>query len=110
MAEFARLKANLIQPVDDDGHCARQTRFYGDFPDHPNGGGISSPRMNITQQQGMRVLFTGLGGNQLLEGDALYLADLADGLELKKLLRCAPWPRGPQGGSGENCVPGGSRS
>ena len=76
MVERWNLLANYIPlkelPLD---RLREQTTFYKDICDYPNGTQMDPIRV-VAKEKGMRVLLTGLGGDERLSGSLYYFSDL----------------------------------
>lgn len=68
---------------------AEQVTRYLDYPDYPNGT-MSDSLERVAQQGGVRVLLTGLGGDEWFQRTDLFLADL---LRRGRLISAASWLR-----------------
>lgn len=79
------LKSNMLSPEPmDQAGMVRQIRQHLDFPDYPNHA-MSDPLYRLANEKGIRVILTGLGGDDWLgEGFPPY----ADLLRQGKLLAC----------------------
>ena len=73
----------LPSPIKPD-HYAAQARFYKDFPDYPNGTDLECI-MELARDAGIRVLLSGMGGDEWLLGGKYYYADLFWRLRLHEL-------------------------
>jgi asparagine synthase (glutamine-hydrolysing) len=81
------VKLNWIQPYEIDMqesiNGVRRSREWGE---HPNGPHFRNLRQAVADQ-GIRVLMTGLGGDQFLTGSEYYYAELLSGFKLAELMR-----------------------
>ena len=69
------LRANYMDPAEPSFDILRrQTAFYKDICDYPNGA-QADPLRALAQQKGFRVLLTGDYGDERLGGSLYYLAD-----------------------------------
>lgn len=77
MVERWKLRANYIplqeSPLD---RLREQTAFYKDICDYPNGTQTDPIRV-LAREKGIRVLLTGLGGDERLSGSLYYFSDFA---------------------------------
>ena len=75
MVERWNLRANYLSlteaPLD---RLRKQTSFYKDICDYPNGTQADPIRV-LVKEKGIRVLLTGFGGDERLNGSLYYLAD-----------------------------------
>jgi asparagine synthase (glutamine-hydrolysing) len=81
------LKCNVTVPDrQDTALYAEQACRYRDLPDYPNAAILNFLRP-ITRQQGVRVLLTGLGGDEWLTGSYYHHADLLRKLKILDAIR-----------------------
>ena len=86
----ARVESSQVPVVDPGTWCAEDVRVFRDFPDYPNGV-MLHPLKQLAQEQGVRVLLTGEGGDHWLTGSPHQYADLLRarrGVELLRQLWC----------------------
>ena len=67
-------------------HYLEQVRLFRDFPDYPNGV-MTYPLNELARQKSMRVILTGLGGDEWLMGSFYQYADLLRQLRFGDVLR-----------------------
>jgi asparagine synthase (glutamine-hydrolysing) len=68
----------------------QQVILYQDFPGWPNGGAMLAPLQNGLRSTGTRVVLTGWGGNECLEGSSTAtMTQLAREAKLLELIRTA---------------------
>jgi asparagine synthase (glutamine-hydrolysing) len=80
------LKANVVEPVrPEQRDRIRQSRRYRDLADFPNCAGVGD-LYAMARERGIRVMLTGMGGNQWAEGSTLHMADLLARGRLSALL------------------------
>ena len=58
------------------GYFAERAEQYQDFPGEPNGNALNHTLRMMQMRQGVRVVLSGVGGNQVLEGEQAFLTDL----------------------------------
>jgi asparagine synthase (glutamine-hydrolysing) len=76
-----RLTAEMLKPLKVGLDFFRERAgLWRDYPGSPNGEPMTLPMYEATKRQGARVLFTGIGGDELLDGRDAHLMDLATGL------------------------------
>lgn len=98
------VKLNWIQPFEIDMQAAidgaRRCREWGD---PPNGAQFRNLSQAVADK-GMRVLLSGMGGDQWLTGSEFYYAELLSELRLGKLMRLlkTDWRFGIPGSAGHN--------
>ncbi|MBV8357731.1 MAG: hypothetical protein JO189_07315 [Deltaproteobacteria bacterium] len=81
------VKCNFITPTMlDYSKCLEQVRRYSDLPDYINGAVFDGLREELVRR-GLRVVLTGLGGDQWLQGSEHYLCDLIARFQWRELLR-----------------------
>jgi asparagine synthase (glutamine-hydrolysing) len=81
------IKCNFVAPtLIDYDQCLRQVRRYSDLPDYVNGAVFDGLRRELVRR-GLRVVLTGLGGDQWLQGSEYYLCDLIARLQWRELWR-----------------------
>lgn len=87
VTERWNLRLELVKPFEVDlPACIESVRRWREYPDYPNGAAFKSLRRRV-KDSGIRVLLTGLGGDQWLTGSENYYAELLCDLKLKKLSR-----------------------
>ena len=87
VARMWGLKYNTVSPEQSDAsRYAKQVRRYHDFPDTPNGA-ISDPLKALAREKELRVLLTGLGGDEWLTGSFYHYADLLRRFRILSLIR-----------------------
>ncbi len=90
ISRFAGLRSECFSAyyadLDYYQRCAAWSR---DFPGYPNGNAMYMTLYEAMQQNGVKVLITGQGGNQLLEGNPPHLLDLASSGDLRRLVQWA---------------------
>lgn len=75
---FANLKSQCLPPGAPELNQFRETaRWSRDFPDYPNGSPMLGGIYQTAATMGIRVILTGQGGNDLLEGRLPHLLDYA---------------------------------
>jgi asparagine synthase (glutamine-hydrolysing) len=75
VARFAGIECNFVAPtMIDYAKCLEQVKRYKDLPDYPNGASFDGLRREVAHR-GLRVLLTGLGGDQWLQGSEYFLCD-----------------------------------
>jgi asparagine synthase (glutamine-hydrolysing) len=81
-------RSNLVpmEPVDSGLFFAQAARDL-DFPGYPNGELVMGPLKRQALAKGIRVLLTGLGGDEWLTGDYLHYADYIKNGQLFQLYR-----------------------
>jgi asparagine synthase (glutamine-hydrolysing) len=89
------LGAHRVVPEPESrGRYRLQVGRYFDYPDYPNGT-MSDSLERVAHDKGIRVLLTGLGGDEWFQRPDLYLADL---LRKGRWIAAAKWVRSlPQG-------------
>lgn len=81
IVEKAGLTAEILKPLKVDIDFFRQRAgFWHDHPGGPNGEPITLPMYEAAKGRGARVLLTGIGGDELLDGRPECFADLAAGM------------------------------
>jgi asparagine synthase (glutamine-hydrolysing) len=76
VASATGFKCNYIRPaLLDYRKCVEQVGRYSDVPDYVNGAVFDGLREELVRR-GSRVVLTGLGGDQWLQGSEYYLCDL----------------------------------
>lgn len=104
IASMWNVKLNWIPPYEIDLQASidgvRRSREWGE---HPNGAQFRNLRQAVADK-GMRVLLTGLGGDQWLTGSEFYYAELLSEFRLVDLMRLlnSDWRFGIPGSSGHN--------
>lgn len=79
------LRANYFEPSErETSSCLEQVTRYQDIPDYPNGL-MSYPLKALAREKGFRVVLSGDGGDQWLDGRQYYCADLLRQLKLSTL-------------------------
>lgn len=87
MALASGFRCSFVAPtLPDYGKCWEQVRRYSDLPDYVNGAVFDGLR-NRAVQRGSRVVLSGLGGDQWLQGTENYLADLIKSFRWRELVR-----------------------
>jgi asparagine synthase (glutamine-hydrolysing) len=80
-------KCNFVAPtLLDYDKCLQQVRRYSDLPDYVNGAVFDGLREEVVRR-GLRVVLTGLGGDQWLQGSEYFLCDLIARLQWRQVLR-----------------------
>lgn len=77
-ARFAGLKNQTFPAMllgEDYFRC--RTESSREFPDYPNGGPMLVPMYEAAKAHGVRVLLSGIGGNQWLDGWPMHISELA---------------------------------
>ena len=69
------VNANLLAPERDASVYAKSVEFSRYFPSPPNGHMMNSMKTSA-RGKGLRVMLTGVGGDEFLNGSYLYFADL----------------------------------
>jgi asparagine synthase (glutamine-hydrolysing) len=76
VARTRGVKCNFVAPtLLDYDKCLEQVRRYSDVPDYINGAVFDGLRAELVRR-GKRVVLTGLGGDQWLQGSEYYLCEL----------------------------------
>lgn len=71
------VRATLVNPLPlDAGLALEPVRRYGDLPDYPTGEPLERALLGRARARGLRVILTGIGGDQWLEGSPFWYADL----------------------------------
>jgi asparagine synthase (glutamine-hydrolysing) len=79
------LRANYFEPGEREASgCLEQVTRYRDIPDYPNGL-MSYPLKALAREKGFRVVLSGDGGDQWLDGRRYYCADLLRQLRVSAL-------------------------
>jgi asparagine synthase (glutamine-hydrolysing) len=87
VARATSVKCSFVAPtLLDYGKCLEQVRRYSDAPDYVNGAVFDGLRKELVRR-GTRVVLTGLGGDQWLQGSEYYLCDLIVSGRWAELLR-----------------------
>jgi asparagine synthase (glutamine-hydrolysing) len=87
VAAAGGIKCNFVAPtLLDYGKCLEQVRRYSDLPDYVNGAVFDGLREELVRR-GLRVVLTGLGGDQWLQGSEHYLCDFIRSLQWRELSR-----------------------
>ncbi|HEU4982785.1 MAG TPA: asparagine synthase-related protein [Acidobacteriaceae bacterium] len=74
----ARLTPEFVLPMQADVEFFRQrAAFWRDFPGNPNGEPMTIPMYNAARRKGARVVLSGIGGDEWLDGRQEHLSDLA---------------------------------
>jgi asparagine synthase (glutamine-hydrolysing) len=74
----ADLTAEFVQPLKVDLEFFRRRAAYSrDFPGNPNGEPMTIPMYEAARRRGARVLLTGVGGDEWLDGSPSHIVDLA---------------------------------
>jgi asparagine synthase (glutamine-hydrolysing) len=88
--EHAGLHSHLFPPVPPSmDYYHDQAVRYQDFPGWPNGGAMLRPLHEGLRQAGIRVVLSGWGGNECVEGSSTHLAELAAEGKFLELVRVA---------------------
>lgn len=89
--EHAGLRSHLSPPVPPSmDYYHEQASLYQDFPGWPNGGAMMAlPIQEGLRQAGTRVMLTGLGGNECVEGSSTHFEELAREGKFLELVRTA---------------------
>jgi asparagine synthase (glutamine-hydrolysing) len=79
--QFAGLHSEYCSPLgtDEEFFC-EWAQWSRDFPNYPNGAPMIIPLSDTAKRHGVQILLSGIGGNEWLDGNPLYLRDLAAGL------------------------------
>jgi asparagine synthase (glutamine-hydrolysing) len=81
------VQANFYEPKDRQvGWCLEQVQRYQDLPDYPNSA-MSYPLKALARDKGFRVILSGDGGDQWLDGGHDSCADLLRQMKLSALWR-----------------------
>jgi asparagine synthase (glutamine-hydrolysing) len=76
--EKARLTPEFVLPMQADVEFFRQgAAFWRDFPGNPNGEPMTIPMYKAAKRHGARVVLSGIGGDEWLDGRQEHLSDLA---------------------------------
>ncbi len=87
VAAASGIRCNFVAPtLLDYGKCLEQVRRYSDLPDYVNGAVFDGLREELVRR-GLRVLLTGFGGDQWLQGSEHYLCDFITRFQWRELLR-----------------------
>jgi asparagine synthase (glutamine-hydrolysing) len=99
--KHAGLRSHLFPPATPSmDYYHEQASFYREFPGWPNGGAMMAvPLQEGLRQAGTRVMLTGLGGNECVEGSRTYMTELAREGRLLELVRTAKAEAAPGGAS-----------
>jgi asparagine synthase (glutamine-hydrolysing) len=88
--QFARLRGRLLENDDmSPGYFPSAVGKYREFPGYPNADQHLFTVTGASRRDGCRVILTGQGGNEMLEGSLDYLADLVGRLRLLPAWRAA---------------------
>jgi asparagine synthase (glutamine-hydrolysing) len=88
VARALGVKCNFVTPtLLSYAKCLEQVRRYSDLPDYVNGAVFDGLREELVRR-GLRVVLTGLGGDQWLQGSEHYLCDFIRRFQWRELLRC----------------------
>lgn len=89
------VKTHRVPPESVDRlYYSAQVGRYLDYPDYPNGT-MSDPLERLARRRGIRVVLTGLGGDEWFQRTDLYLADL---LRKGRVISAVRWARSlPEG-------------
>lgn len=71
---------------EDPSYFAARARSSLDFPGYPNSDGVYAPLEALAGSAGIRVLLTGIGGDEGLSGSLYHYADMLRGLRFGALL------------------------
>jgi asparagine synthase (glutamine-hydrolysing) len=89
ISQFAGLRSECFPAYYADlDYYQRSAAWSHDFPGYPNAA-MFVTMYETMRQNGVKVLISGQGGNQLLEGNVPHLLDLASSGDLRRLLQCA---------------------
>lgn len=85
--EFHSLKVNKYQPKPHSlAWYENQARRYFDLPDYPNGS-MSDPIRQAVKEKGIRVLLTGLGGDEWFRSTHYYYVDLVRSMRFLEIFQ-----------------------
>jgi asparagine synthase (glutamine-hydrolysing) len=85
VAHANEIKCNFVAPsLIEYDECLRQVRRYADLPDYVNGAVFDGLRQELVRR-GRRVVLTGLGGDQWLQGSEYYLCDFLVRAQIRQL-------------------------
>jgi len=94
MIAHAGVRAHLLRGGDlDPGLLTASADRSRDLPDAPTGEAMLQPLVDAARARGIRVILTGVGGDEWLQGSEFYYADLIRRGQwgtLVRLLRAAP--------------------
>lgn len=86
----ADLTSELLPPLAADLDFFRdRVGLWRDYPGAPNGEPVTIPLFEAAKQQGVRVLLTGIGGDEWLDGRPENIIDLAARLAARELFERA---------------------
>jgi len=74
----------IIPELSDYSWSTEDIRNHMDFPDYPNGS-MMKPLMKLARDMDIRVMLTGLGGDEWFTGRTTYLADVLRNMDFKLL-------------------------
>ena len=87
VADKSGVMVNWVQPYEIDLQASLDgVRRSRDFAEHPNGPQFRNLRQAVVEH-GIRVLLTGLGGDQFLSGSEYYFAELLSRFQFADLIR-----------------------
>ncbi|MFZ0662839.1 MAG: asparagine synthase-related protein [Acidobacteriaceae bacterium] len=94
IVQFAGLQSDCCPVLGTDERYFQEWAAWSrEFPDYPNGAPMLVPLWDLAKRSGVRVLLSGIGGNEWLDGNQLYLRDLVANLvrtkEVRQSLRLA---------------------
>jgi asparagine synthase (glutamine-hydrolysing) len=88
--EHAGLCSHLFPPVPPSiNYYHEKASFYQDFPGWPNGGAMFRPLHEGLRQAGVRVVLSGWGGNECVEGSSTHFEELVREGEFLELVHRA---------------------
>lgn len=74
---MAGLRSEFFSALPTDEEFFRaQARRLRTFPDQPSGSPMMEPMARVAERSGVRVVLSGIGGNEWLDGTPLYTLDL----------------------------------
>jgi asparagine synthase (glutamine-hydrolysing) len=78
-AQFAGLQTEQFPHLGgaDQEHFREWAEWSREFPNYPNGAPMQIPIYEAAKRHGVRVLMSGVGGNEWLDGNRLHVMDLA---------------------------------
>ena len=87
VAQASGIKCNFVLPtLLSYDKCLEQVRRYHDLPDYVNGAVFDGLREELARR-GLRVVLTGLGGDQWLQGSEYYLCDFIRSFQWLEVFR-----------------------
>ncbi len=85
------IKCTTVSPEELNAPCYSElVHRYQDLPDYPNGATLD-PLRTLAREKGVRVLLTGLGGDEWLTGSFYHYADLLRQFRILSLIRQIRW-------------------